>query len=121
MVKINSKALAEILQLALAGIEAKQYELYELQFNTSARSVIVYNPASGDKFQTDATFTKSTDFRIGMAEAKRIFEYVKTLDNIDVSLQLSSKSLKGDHFQIGLLSPGRPRRSHMSETRSITS
>lgn len=95
MVKINSKALAEVLQLALAGIEAKQYELYELQFNTTARSVIIYNPASGDKFTTDATFTKSTDFRIGMAEAKRIFEYVKTLDNIDVSLQLSSKELIG--------------------------
>lgn len=95
MVKINSKALAEVLQLALAGIEAKQYELYELQFNTSARSVIVYNPASGDKFQTDATFTKSTDFRIGMTEAKRIFEYCKTLENIDVSLQLSSKELIG--------------------------
>lgn len=93
MVKINSKALAEVLQLALAGIEAKQYELYELQFNTSARSVIIYNPASGDKFTTDATFTKSTDFRISMTEAKRIFEYVKTLDNIDVSLQLSSKEV----------------------------
>lgn len=93
MVKINSKALAEVLQLALAGIEAKQYELYELQFNTTARSVIIYNPASGDKFQTDATFTKSTDFRIAMTQAKRIFEYVKTLDNIDVSLQLSSTEI----------------------------
>lgn len=90
MVKINSKALAEVLQLALAGIEAKQYELYELQFNTAARSVIIYNPASGDKFQTDATFTKSTDFRIGMTEASKVFEYVKTLGKIDVSLQLSN-------------------------------
>ncbi len=93
MVKINSKALAELLQLALAGIEAKQYELYELQFNTTARSVIIYNPASGDKFTAEATHTKSTDFRIGMAEAKRIFEYCKTLESIDVSLQLSSKEI----------------------------
>lgn len=90
MVKINSKALAEVLQIASAGIEAKQYELYKLQFNTTARSVIVYNPTSGDKFTTDATSTESVDFRIGMAEAKRIFEYVRTLGNIDVSLQINN-------------------------------
>lgn len=93
MVKINSKELAEVLQLALAGIEAKQYELYELQFNTTARSVMVYNPTTGDKFSAEATHTKSTDFRIAMTEAKKVFEYVRTLDNIDVSLQLSSTEI----------------------------
>lgn len=90
MVKISSKALAEVLQLALAGIETKRYELYELQFNTTARSVIIYNAISGDKFAADATFTKSVDFRISMTEASKVFEYIRTLGNIDVSLQVSS-------------------------------
>lgn len=90
MVKINSKALAEVLQVALAGIEAKRYELYDLQFNTAARSVIVYNPISGDKFSADATFTKSVDFRISMTEASKVFEYVRTLGNIDVLVQVIS-------------------------------
>lgn len=90
MVKISSKALAEVLQVALAGIEAKRYELYDLQFNTAARSVIVYNPISGDKFSADATFSKSVDFRISMTEASKVFEYVRTLGNIDVTLQVSS-------------------------------
>ena len=90
MVKINSKALAEVLQVALAGIEAKRYELYDLQFNTAARSVIVYNAISGDKFSADATFTESVDFRISMTEASKVFEYVRTLGNIDVSVQVIS-------------------------------
>lgn len=90
MVKINSKALAEVLQVALAGIEAKRYELYDLQFNTAARSVIVYNPISGDKFSADATFSKSVDFRISMTEASKVFEYVRTLGNIDVLVQVIS-------------------------------
>ena len=93
MVKISSKALAEVLQLALAGIEGKRYELYDLQFNTTARSVIVYNPVSGDKFTADATFTKSVNFRISMTEASKVFEYVRTLGNIDVLLQVSGKEI----------------------------
>lgn len=123
MVKINNKALAEVLQLALAGIEAKQYELYELQFNTTARSVIIYNPASGDKFQTDATFTKSVDFRIGMTEAKRIFEYVRTLDNIDVSLQISSAEVIGKvEYDITAMQPREIEEEdeETGETRTVT-